>query len=336
MQAKRLGAGEASRRITGLAVSLPRNIWNIRQIQRKAVSDRKRLHLIVLVERLGDIVAAEPAVRTLRQPNGYYVWLTRNRFSDALRYATSVADTVLSVSSYTETILLRKLLHDISFIDLHVHGNLCNIFGVKCNNQNAVGITCYNYYDCSRALCDVYALIGTGQLALSRPVVYPDPSFDVKSFITSQFGTDRQSAPLIIIHSTSDEAARSWPSDRCNLLARWIVENTAANILEVGLSPVLHKGPRVRCLGNVLSLSRQIAIIAVTDLFIGVDSGFAHIANACGIPSIFLLGSYRDFGEYVPWRVTERDVILRADGSVAELDVDRVTSAITQCLTISA
>jgi heptosyltransferase-3 len=42
-------------------------------------------------------------------------------------------------------------------------------------------------------------------------------------------------------------------------------------------------------------------VIRRAALFVGIDSGPAHVANAVGTPGVILLGAYRDFGRYMPY-----------------------------------
>lgn len=46
---------------------------------------------------------------------------------------------------------------------------------------------------------------------------------------------------------------------------------------------------------NIQNIAR---VISKADLFIGIDSAFAHIANAFEIPGIIILGRYKNFEKY--------------------------------------
>jgi ADP-heptose:LPS heptosyltransferase len=69
------------------------------------------------------------------------------------------------------------------------------------------------------------------------------------------------------------------------------------------------------------------AIISQANIFIGVDSGFAHIANAAGIPSILLLGAFGPFKKHVPWLLGEHDIIIRSPNSSNNIRAASVIAA---------
>jgi heptosyltransferase-3 len=49
------------------------------------------------------------------------------------------------------------------------------------------------------------------------------------------------------------------------------------------------------------SLKAYAALIANAALFVGVDSGFAHVANALRVRGVIILGAYRKFPNYFPY-----------------------------------
>ena len=320
----RLPLREMSRRIGRLLVGLPLSVFQLRRLRRLARGGNRRLHVIILTDRLGDIIAAEPAVRALREEGDYLVWLVRDRFVDALNFA-EVVDAVVAVSSLTEALLLRRLFGHTRFSLVQKDLSLCNMFGFVCHNPNTAGINNHNYYEEQRTLCDVFALTATGQPATSKPRIWPDPHFDVRDFLRQIFADANR--PLIVVHAMSDEAARSWQTNHANELADYLLAQTEGNLLELGLTPVLTEGPRVQSLGARLGLARQFALIGHANLFIGVDSGFSHAANAAGVPCVFLLGAYHDFGDYLPWRLQACDRVVRTPGQVATLDAHAVMAA---------
>ncbi len=312
-------------RVSNLAKSLPRALNRIRRSERYAAAKGKKLHLIILTDRLGDILAAEPALARLKQPDDYIIWLPRERFRFLLQFNQNV-DEVLSVSSYTETIILRWFFPRLHWTNLQMDGALCNIFGIRVNNTVPSRINVNNYYDYG-SLCDVYALIGTGEGAQRCPVLYPDPTFNAQAFINSIFVHGER--PLFIFHPVSDEEARSWTAEKSQVLATWILKNTEYNILEVGLTPHLFRSDRIYPLKSEIPLSQQIKLFNHASRFLGVDSGFAHVANAAGVHSILLIGKYRHFSSHLPWRLKAEDVVLRADGHVHEMSVERVCEALS-------
>ena len=72
----------------------------------------------------------------------------------------------------------------------------------------------------------------------------------------------------------------------------------------------------------------RFAIFNAANLFIGVDSGFAHVANAAGVRCIFLIGAYRGIEDYLPWRLREGDTVIRTEQQVYAVAVADVMAAV--------
>ena len=333
-KALRLPLRESCRRIARLMLGTPLNIIRIAHLRRLARRSGKRLHLLILTDRLGDIIAAEPAARALREPDELVVWLLRDRFTGALAFARPVVDAVVPVGSYTETIVLRRLFAGSRISFLQLDQSQCNMFGFLCVNPNPAALSVFNFYDNQRALCDVYALVGSGKPAADRPKLWPDPAFDPQPFLSTLFAEPGR--PLLLLHAMSDETVRSWTAERARELAGLLLAHTQSNVLELGLTPVLEEGPRVQCLRNRLELAQQFAIFPAAQLFIGVDSGFAHVANASGVPCIFLLGAYRGFDGYLPWRLRPGDRVIRTAEQVHTVEASAVMAEAASMLGAAA
>jgi ADP-heptose:LPS heptosyltransferase len=327
-----LPLSEIMGRIFRIALGLPRRSYQIWHLRRKIKARGQRLHLIILTERLGDIIAAEPTIAALRQPNDYIVWLMRDRFSGAIRFCPLVDQSIL-VGSLTEALILRRIFRDCLFSVLQIDQALCNVFGIKICNPNAAGVTQSSLYDEQRTLADAFAYAVIGRRALVRPRVWPDPEFDYDSYLARRFVDSKR--PLLLLHGMSDESSRCWDADKARQLAQWILTSTPFNILELGLNSLLSEGPRVQCLRDNLGLAQQFSVCSRADIFIGVDSSFSHVANALGLRCIFLLGSHRHYTDYLPWKLGDHDVVIRVPDQVAFIDVEQVKIAVQKFQFIS-
>lgn len=80
-----------------------------------------------------------------------------------------------------------------------------------------------------------------------------------------------------------------------------------------------------------LSILELAYIISKAKCFIGIDSGFAHFANAFDIPSVIILGEYRLFKKYMPYSgsfaTRTGSVVIQNDGPASFVAVEDVCKA---------
>jgi heptosyltransferase-3 len=141
------------------------------------------------------------------------------------------------------------------------------------------------------------------------------------------------SAPLIpksryaVIHAVAATPEKTWGS--ANFLA------IAAHLAQSGLDPVFIGAPhddlapfrQYRTLQS--SLSDMKWLLASTALFVGNDSGPAHMAAAFGVPSVVVFGP-SDPAIWGPWRTSGEVVV--ADGGIGALTVAQVLGALQRLL----
>jgi ADP-heptose:LPS heptosyltransferase len=107
--------------------------------------------------------------------------------------------------------------------------------------------------------------------------------------------------PLIALHPGAGSPTKRWPLDRFSDLAQSLMRQSDLKLMiiegpaEPGLgSKITHALPPTRAiLADMASLSLLAAVLAQSDVFIGNDSGLAHLAAALQIPSIVLFGPTR-------------------------------------------
>jgi heptosyltransferase-3 len=129
--------------------------------------------------------------------------------------------------------------------------------------------------------------------------------------------------PYVVMHPFAASAEKTWPHER--FLA------TADRMQAAGLLPVIVAGPaddiaafsKYQVLRNA-PLSALKSVMSGADLFIGNDSGPAHIAAAFGIPVVVLFGP-SDPVTWAPWRTEAR--VLTSHGSIGQIAVDQVIAA---------
>ncbi len=127
--------------------------------------------------------------------------------------------------------------------------------------------------------------------------------------------------PYAVLHPFASAPEKAWPAERFVRVAR--------ELTQAGVEPVFISGPsddsapfsEFRVLRNA-PLSKVKSVIASSQIFIGNDSGPAHIAAAFGIPVVILFGPSNPV-TWAPWR-TEAQVVTSPLGmagiSVAEVN----------------
>ncbi len=275
--------------------ALRKSLW---QNLRFLLAENKATHtgtiLINLTEHMGDIVAAEPVARQLRKdnPNARIIWCVNEKFSDILKYNPSL-DHVLTVTCITEWILLKKMVaHRLVVHDLHLKGRSCRKYKITNKNNNNSGIDIFNYLD-KGSLLDVF--VKTAGLK------YPEQ--DAPNFYLSPDTRDKIKLPYeyIVVHPLANDAERNWSPEGWNqLVEKLLTVHPGLHVVEIGLSSIIsNSSPRFHDLTSRYSLQQIAYIIKGAKLFIGVESGFAHFANALGTNSTVLIGYFQHYKNYM-------------------------------------
>ena len=110
----------------------------------------------------------------------------------------------------------------------------------------------------------------------------------------STLNSRRSTAPTIALHPGSGSAKKNWPLPRWLKLATWLRRAHAAELLIITGEA---ESPATRAAFSVfgtsahnLPLEDLITRLTRCRFFIGHDSGIAHLAAACGVPSLLLFG----------------------------------------------
>jgi len=133
------------------------------------------------------------------------------------------------------------------------------------------------------------------------------------------------SEPYAVIHPAASSPDKTWPAARFRQVASWIQSN-------LNLQPIFIAGP-----GDSLSDFdgfRQVAnrplpevksLLSGASLFVGNDSGPAHMAAAFGVPVVVLFGPSNPV-IWAPWR-TESEVVV-SKGPLPEVAAGTVVQAL--------
>src|SRR5437899_12460168 len=116
------------------------------------------------------------------------------------------------------------------------------------------------------------------------------------------------SKPYAVIHPIASHPSKTWPAERFLVVAA-----------HLGMEPVFIAGPgedltafqKYRTLAGA-PLDEIKNLLANATLFIGNDSGPAHMAAAFGLPVVVIFGS-SNIDVWRPWK-TSSEALRRSDG----------------------
>lgn len=284
--------------------------------------DRKSLRNLICisrVEHLGDIVACEPVARHIRaeEPDATIVWCVSNAYRSLVEHNPNV-DVVLPVSGVYEWSLWAASGTFGRVIDLNLDKHPDGWHGWAYRRTDAdTGVTAWNYAKHGPLL---HAFTkGAGLPILSDPprVYIPD---NVKTTV-DRFGLP---AEFVAVHCISNGPAKDWTAAKWRELADMIWRRFRLPMVELGLKSAFDAlRPSVTSLCGKSSILESAEVIRRAKLFIGVDSGPAHLANAVGTPGVVLLG------DWVPYVDASWARLVQArEGRVSEIEMDRVYEAV--------
>ncbi len=291
-----------------------------------AFSAKNQSRLIVvlsLTEHIGDIVACEPVAHYLKQqdPGIYLFWVVTEKYKELLIENPNV-DQVLTVNYLGEWIILKKLINKkIRVIDLHLDGKPCPLNKLELKNPNAKNIDIHNYYHYGNLL---------KTFSQSAGLEISDDVTPVLHFNFDHSNNLNLPEKFIVLHTSGNDFLRDWKAENWNALVSDVLNNNPdIYIIEIGLKGVISKqSERFLDFCGKLTLKENALVISKAFFFIGIDSAFAHFANACKIKSLILLGNYRNFERYMPYSGFFKDnkdkYIFYYDGDLRELPVKPV------------
>jgi len=286
----------------------------------------------MLLENMGDIVACEPVVRYLKEktPDSVIVWVVKKVYRELID-SNPFIDLTVSLHCLSERLLLiNSGLFD-EVVDLHFVDRYCSLCRRPLKkDQDVAGITLNNYFHYGSLLSAMAQSAGLPALEEGPRVYIPKHS----SAAVDALGLPGE---FIVINCTSNADEKGWPKEKWECLLGEIKERCALPVVEVGLKPLIDRSSGIYYgLCGKLSIMESAEVIRRARLFIGIDSGPAHLANAVNTHGIVLMGNYLGFKRYLPfsgfYKESEHAEIVYADGSAAEISVERVFAAVEKML----
>jgi heptosyltransferase III len=296
---------------------------------------RKKLITIIRTEHFGDIVAAEPIARQVRElhPNDYVVWIVRPVFRELVEHHPAIDE------AWPQSSVLQRLL-------VCQSGIFDKIYNLEFwqSNQDAISgrvhynlvaaqkdITVFNYFNKGNLLT-IFQLCADLPLKDDAPRVFIPESDRLK--------IDALSLPkkLIVVHCSSNFPAKDWSVAKWEKLIDWLINEKGYDIVEIGLkSPLAIHHLRYQNLCGQFSILQTAEIIKRAQYFIGIDSGPAHLANAMNTYGILLFGKLNDFETYMPYSGDYQNgnnarLIFQRSQTCADLSYDYVQTEIEDIL----
>jgi heptosyltransferase III len=283
---------------------------------------------ISLIEHMGDIVAAEPIARLVRKmhSDALVIWVVRAPYADLAASNPSI-DKTLVVSCMTEWIYLRRApLFDVIF-DLHVRGRVCPVCRIPLEKpEGNPQINMVNYFEFG-------GLLSVQCQSAGLPVIDDQPCIHIPESAVQRVDALSLPPTFVAVHCRATEPSKDWDKGKWKRLALWLEEH-AIPCIEVGTTPALAADPlrSYRNLCRKLTILETAEVIRRAALFIGIDSGPAHLANAVGTFGILIFGQYRQFKTYSPYsgryRSGENAEMMFASGPASGLSIDHVKDAV--------
>jgi ADP-heptose:LPS heptosyltransferase len=157
------------------------------------------------------------------------------------------------------------------------------------------------------------ALLGwTGVPVTDRPRtslgISPSAADKVNQLLAG-IGTEK----LALIHPAAAFATKQWASQNFARVVEFLAERGFTSVAiaapnEQSLLDQLRSETSVNVVTFALSLPEVTALAARSQLFVGNDSGIAHIAAAVGTPSVVVFGS-SNIAHWRPWNTAPAEVV---------------------------
>lgn len=305
------------------------------------IGKERPLIAIVRTEHFGDIVAAEPVSRYVRElhPDAYIVWFVKPAYHELVDFNPVIDETFGEFCVTERRLLFESKVFDKVYPLQFSNNNHCAKCQVFLDNPiaDSKGISVQTYFNFGNLL---QVFEQTADLPLRKtPNTFDDqPRLYLQDMHRQKADSLNLPKKFIVIHCQSNYPPKDWPTGRWNQLVGWLVSEFGYEVIEIGLKSDLDASlPGYRSLCGQLSILETAEVIRRADYFIGLDSGPSHLANAVDTDGIILMGSLGTFPSYNPYSGKygrqENARFVRQEGKIcAELSIDFVKAAISDVI----
>jgi len=246
---------------------------------------------------MGDIIACEPIVDVVRRmrPNNKVAWMIRPNFVDLLIAHPNI-DYLVLTGDRNETIMFIRELPG-NFWPVPLYMNFLDEprkkkYGSFLHVNRMIDANSYTHWG---PLVDMYCRTAFLPKTTRGPkfhFVNPDTPYPIHDRHGHQVGG------YVVFHclaSKDTPMGRNWTTEGwINLLDYFIGKQI--HVVEVGLEPVITGGSGYYIDKTMEHSLQSVAkIIKGASYFVGVDSGFAHMANALEVDGVVLFGLLRNY-----------------------------------------
>jgi len=279
--------------------------------------------LIIRLRSLGDCVLTTPAIHILKQarPDLRLAVMVEDRFADVFRGNPDV-NAVLTPHPAAAAIWSPKLTINFHGGTRSVWLTLASLAGKRAGFGHFAAQAAYNIrIPRAQEILGEERKVHTAEHMASAMFYLGAPRMEIPRARLFAPKTPGE-RPYAVIHALASAPEKAWPAERFLEIARSLKH----------LEPVFIGGPgddlspfaEFRTVRNT-SLLDSMVLIQSANLFIGNDSGPAHMAAAFGVPLVVLFGE-SDPVIWAPWRATAQSLV--ANGPMRGIAVQQVERAI--------
>ena len=299
---------------------------------------QKSVRIIILPEHIGDVIAFTPFAEklALENKNSYIVWLIKPIYLPIIKNNHYINYCIsIFCDGVSEKFSKNKLFE---IYDVRFNGNnFCPICQTERKYQKIdEDFNLENYYEYG-SLLEIFSKLA--KMPMKKEAWQPIIKIDNQT----RLKIDLKNLPqkFICIHTTSNDINREWQYDKWKQLISEIFKKYNIKIVQIGLHDHLQiKNANFIDLCGKLSLIETAEVIKRAEIFIGIDSGPAHMANALGVKSVILLGKYRNVTNYMPFSGNfangiNSKIIYNSKIKCPEIEVETVFSELQLLLNIN-
>jgi len=279
---------------------------------------------------LGDCVLTTPALRILKQarPDLRVAVVVEDRFQavfegnqDVDRLLPPGAAALrswrphlcLNLHGGTRSALLT-VLSGARFRAAFEHFRWAAVYNVRIPRAQEI-LDTHRVVHTAEHLASAVFYLGAGSADIPAATLYSEP------------GKIEHALPYAVIHPIASEAGKTWPADRFVEVAKHLRS-------ECGFEPIFIAGPgedltAFKDFRNLAGapLAEVKSLLRSASVFIGNDSGPAHMAAAFQIPVVVMFGN-SDPRIWGPWKVVS-ETIVGSEG-IASISTDQVLQALNR------